>query len=298
MKLTRDNFPELLTPIHKGIIWDAYNDKEEQYSKIAEIGTMRKKDETYVHEGGFGLWTENTEGNTINEDEMNEGEKVTFTARRFDKGYSVTWELIQDDLYGVIQQGRGKGGSAKWLGRGLRQTIETDVANIINNGFSNTGYDGVALFSNSHPLADSATNGDNLFTGALTPANVKSGMTLMRNTVDEANLKIQITPKILWGGPDQEFTILEMLQSTNQAFEESNTKNVVSGLKPLILDYITGTTYGLKGDFDENLCFLWREKPIFDSQKIQKTIDMFMYGYARFDSGYKNYRGINASTGA
>lgn len=296
MKLTRDNFQELLTPIHAKIIKDEYASVPEQFPTLFDVENMKKKDQTYPHMGAFGLWGKNNEGNTINEDEMNEGETASFTAQRRDKGYSVTWELTKDDLYGVMG-GRGKDGSAKTLARGLRATLETDAANVINNGFANVGYDGVALFSNSHPLADSSSLGDNLTTGTLTPANLKLAMTLMRNQVNEAGVLIQARGKVLWTGPDNEFTALEITKSTNQAFENTNTKNVIEGLRPVVLDYIDGPAWGLKDPNIENLKFLYRERPWYNSQTIPKTIDFFMFGFTRYDVGYMDWRGLVASTG-
>lgn len=98
MKLNRDNFGDLLTPIHKKVFFEEYNEIPEQYSKIFKVDSMRKKQETFPHMGAFGMWDTNTEGNTINEDQMSQGETATLTAVRYDKGYSVTWELVQDDL--------------------------------------------------------------------------------------------------------------------------------------------------------------------------------------------------------
>lgn len=297
MKLTRDNFQELLTPIHVKIIGMGYKEKEKQYPKVFKVGKMRKKEETFPHLGGFGMWKENTEGNTINEDEMSEGPTAKFEARRFDNGYTVTWELTKDDLYGVMT-GRGVKGSAQGLGQGLRRLEETEAADIINNGFANTGYDGVSLFSNSHPLEDSSDVLDNLMTGGLTPENVKSGMTLMRNQVDGAGNKIQARASQLITGPDLEFTAKELVKSTNIAFELSNTKNVIESLQPVVMDYINGDTWVLRDPSFDNLAFLVREAEWFDSQKLPKTIDFFVFGYKRFDVGYYDYRGLVGSAGA
>lgn len=296
MKMTRDNFQTLLTPIHKKIIWDEYNSKELQYTKVFKVDTMNKKEETYPHIGGFGVWEENTEGNTINEDEMSEGPVARLEARRFDKGYSVTWELTRDDLYGVLK-GRGKDGSAKMLGRGFRATQEIEAARIINNGFTVPGYDGVPLFSDNHPLADSALPGDNLITGELTPANLQKAMTLMRQQLGEDGILIQATPKQLIVGPELEMTALEITGSLNKAFEMSNTKNVIQGLEVVVMDYITGTKWALRDPNFENLLFSWRDKVFYDSEKIAKTVDFFMFGFARFDTGYMDWRGLIGSTG-
>ncbi|MFT9498251.1 Mu-like prophage major head subunit gpT family protein [Anaerosolibacter sp.] len=297
MKLNRDNFGQLLTPIHKKVFFNAYDEVPEQFSKVFSIGGMSKKEETFPHMGAFGLWEENTEGNTINEDQMSQGDTATFTARRFDKGYEVTWELVQDDLYNVMK-GIGKGGSAKALGRGLRATIENDAASVLNNGFANTGYDGVSLFSNSHPLADSASTVDNLASGALSDATLKDAMILMRDQRDEANIRIMAMPKQLIVPPELEYIAKAIVNSSGPSGELSNDTNTVPKLEIVCMDYLSSATaWFLRDKNIENLMFLWREKAIFDSQKIQKTVDQFMFGYARWDNGYTDFRGLVGSTG-
>ena len=48
----------------------------------------------------------------------------------------------------------------------------------------------------------------------------------------------------------------------------------------------------------DNLLFLRREEPIFDSERIQKKMDYNMFGYTRFDTGYCDLRGLVGSKGA
>lgn len=304
--MTRDNFAELLTPGHKKVFFNSYNEVPEQYSKVFTMGSqMTTKTETEIHEGAFGLWQENTEGNTINESQMHEGNKVTWVARRFDNGYSLTWELVSDQMYQIFQgtskvvtEGQGKGGSAKALGTGLRSTIEKDAADVLNNGFTVNGYDSTTLFSDSHPLADSASNGDNLTTGALSPTTLKNACILMRGTVDEANVIIMCVPKKLIVPPELEYTAKDIIKSTNNAYELSNTVNNAPNLEIVVLDYLTSATawFAQAGNL-ENLVFKWREKPFFGTQPIPKTVDTFCYGFARWDNGYSNWRGIVGSTG-
>lgn len=299
MKLTRDNFGQLMTPIHKKVFFEAYDEKPEQYSKIFKTDTMRMKEETFPHMGAFGLWGANTEGNTINEDSMSQGPTATFTAVRYDKGYELTWELVQDDQYNVLK-GYGKGGSAKALGRGLRATIETKCAEVLANGFTNTGYDGVSMFNNAHPLADSASTFGNLLTGKLTDTNLKSGLTMMRNQVDEAGVKTQAVAKNLIVHPDNEFNANAIIKSSGPAGELSNDTNTLPKLNIVILDYLptaASAYWFLQDPSIDNLLFMFREKPIFDSQQIPKTVDWFMYGYARWAQGYVDWRGLVGSNG-
>jgi len=300
MKMTRANFGELLIPYHKKVFFKTWRELEKQYPMITTVYDMTKSEDTFPHVGDFQMWDSNTEGNTINESEISEGDTATLTAERFDNGYDVTWELVRDDQYDVFSGMGAKGKSASGLAYGLQARIETLIADIVNDGFSNVGYDGVAMFSNSHPLYDSNELGDNLITGALTPANLKDGMTLMRRQVNNANLKIAAKAKQRNPGPDVEWTSKEITASQSQAFEQSNTKNVIEGLKPICMDYIEGDTWVLRdtNPLFQNISLGWRDKVSFDKEKIQKTVDWFYYGYARFSYGYVSRLGLVGSTGA
>ena len=165
--MNREDFGVLMTPIHKKIFFNSYNEVPKKYPSIFKVDKMVKKDQTYPHLGAFGLWNTNTEGNTFNESEFGEGEIASFEAKRYDNSYILTWELMQDDQYNVMK-GIGKGGSAKGLGRSLRATEETDCASVILKGFSNVGYDGKALFAKDHPLASSSGTVSNLLNLPLT----------------------------------------------------------------------------------------------------------------------------------
>ena len=300
-KMTRASFGELLTPVHKKIFFDSYDEKKKQYDKTFKIDTMEAKQATYPHLGAFGQWDSNTEGSDFNLSDIAEGETATFTARRFDKAYEVTWELVQDDQYNVFK-GAGKGGSAQKLARGLAATEESNAADVLINGFSQNGYDGVPLFSDAHPLINSTDEGDNIITGVLNDENLKAALTKMRLQQDEAGVLVAAHANRLVVHPDWEFTARALVGSTLQAGTNLNDVNTVPNMEILVWDYLADDTSGNKiwyvqdGSMD-NLMFLWREKPIFDSEKIDNKMDYRFYGYCRFDCGYVDWRGLVGSTG-
>lgn len=301
VKLNRTNFGELLTPIHKKIFFDSYKAKEKQYTDFFKVDKMNKKDESFPHLGAFGVWGSNTEGSDFNFDDIAQGDVATFTARRFDKAYEVTWELMQDDQYNVMK-GNGKGGSAQKLANGLRATEETDAASVVKNGFANVGYDGVALFSATHPLINSTALGDNLIDGVLSDENLKAALTKMRLQVDEAGVLIAAHADRLVVHPDWEFTARALIGSTLQAGTDLNDKNTLPGLKIAVCDYLadavsTDKPWFVQDSSMDNLLFLWRENPIFDSEKIDNKMDYRFYGYCRFDTGYVDWRGLVGSKG-
>lgn len=301
MEMTREQFGELMTPIHKKIFFDSYNEVPLKYKKMFKVEKMTGKKQTYPHLGAFGLWQQNTEGNSFNESSFSEGDVASFEAKRYDKSYVLTWELMQDDQYNVMR-GIGKGGSAKGLGRSLRATEETDCANVIKNGFSNVGYDGKALFASDHPLIDSSANISNLIVGGLTDANLKAALTLMRGQTDEAGIVISASAKQLVVCPALEFTAKALINSILQAGTNNNDVNTVPNLEVVVWDFLhdpTGqmTPWFIQDTSLDNLLFLRREEPWFDSERIQGKVDYRMFGYTRYDTGYCDWRGLVGSKG-
>lgn len=294
--MTRSNFGELMTPIHKKIFFDSYNEVPMKYKEIFKTEKMTGKTQSYPHLGAFGLWTTNTEGSDFNQADFGEGNVASFEAKRYDKAYVLTWELMQDDRYNVMK-GIGKGGSAKGLGRSLRATQETDTASVITNGFTNVGYDGVSLFNAAHPLASSTRTCSNLITGALTDTTLKAAMTLMRKQVDEAGIVISAHANQLVVSPENEYIAKAIVNSILQSGTNNNDINTVPNLKVVVWDYLTGSEWFIQDTSIDNLLFLEREAPIFDSERIQNKMDYRMFGYTRYDFGYCDWRGLVGSTG-
>ena len=299
--MTRSDFGVLLTPIHKKIFFDSYNEVARKYPSIFKVEKMVKKDQTYPHVGAFGLWTENQEGNSFNESDFGEGEVASFEAKRFDNSYRITWELMQDDQYNVMR-GIGKGGSAKGLGRSLRATEETSAANVIKNGFANVGYDGKALFAKDHPLASSSATVSNLINLPLTDESLKMALTMMRTQVDEANILIAASAKQLVVCPELEFQAKAIVNSILQAGTNNNDVNTIPNLQVVVWEYLSDPTGATKPWFIQdttidNLLFLRREEPIFDSERLEGKMDYRMFGYTRYDVGYCDWRGLVGSKG-
>ncbi len=299
--MTRDNFAELLTPIHKKIFFDSYNEKPLVYKSIFKTDKMDAKKQTYPHLGAFGLWQTNTEGSKFNHDKFDEGEVASFEAKRYDKAYQLTWELVQDDLYNVMK-GIGNGGSAKGLGRGLRATEEAESASVILKGFDNTGYDGKALFAKDHPLINSESECSNLIEGPLTDESLKAALTLMRLQKDEAGILISASATQLVVCPELEFTAKAIVNSILQSGTNNNDVNTIPNLTVRVWDNLSDPEGTMKPWFIQdtsldNLLFLRREEPIFGSEKIQDQMDYNMYGYTRFDVGYCDWRGLVGSKG-
>ncbi len=311
-KISTTDFASTITPIHRKYFTQAYYaavDKE--YEDIVKVETMGRPTESKQHFGGFGMPEANDEGQNIHVDSMSEGESVSYTSTRYDKGYYITHEQVAYDLSGVWG-GAGRVGKTtvndapQYFGKAFAAREEVEAAKLLTDGFANTGYDGVATFNASHPLTDSSETASNLVSGALSPATLKTGITLMRtDSVDEADILSVVVPRKLVVPPALEFKAHEIMSSERQAYETSNTTNSITSLDIKVMDFMakTGSTYAATNWFlvsndVENLIFGWLEKPWFDSQIVQQSPDLFCYMFMHFATATVNWRGLVGSTGA
>jgi hypothetical protein len=132
----------------------------------------------------------------------------------------------------------------------------------------------------------------------LTDGNLKTGLILLRDQRDEANILIRAIAKDLIVSSENEFNAMAIVNSNGPAGSLSNDTNTVPRLNVVVMDYLTSSTaWFLKASNLENLKWMWREKPLFDSQPIPKTVDYFLFGYMRGAAGYTDWRGLVASLG-
>ena len=122
------------------------------------------------------------------------------------------------------------------------------------------------------------------------------------DTTYEAGIKIAASAKQLVVCPELEFTAKAIVNSILQAGTNNNDVNTIPNLDIVVWDYLSDSTGATKPWFVQdtsidNLKFLRREEPIFDSERIQNKMDYRMFGYTRYDCGYADWRGLVGSKG-
>lgn len=295
------NFGKLLEPGLRKIFFETYSEIPEQYSKLFNMQTSSKAKETDWGMGAFGDWTQrSSQVDEVAYKTLSPGLERTYTHNAFTQGFMITREMYEDEQYGQMQK------MAKAMARSGRAKVEKDAITVLNNAFTTNGFDGVPLCSDSHPLLDSSSVGDNLTTGALSDTNLKGAIQLMRNTRDEANNLIQLKPTLLVIPPALEDTALRLLHSTQITGSDHNDTNEYlsgSGIKPLVLDYLSAaaggsdTAWFLIDGMNHELNFFWRIRPEFKNEDDFDTFVSKYRGYMRYSYGYSDWRGIIGSTG-
>lgn len=154
----------------------------------------------------------------------------------------------------------GKSGAVqKRLNNFLREQAQVyqlqSIAMLLSNP---TGYDGVSLFSASHPFAASSGTFSNYSTNALTRANYNTARAAMQAYTTEQGRKFAIIPDTIMVGPALEETAKELFKAESRvvAVDESGSEassfavaassmpNVWKGELDVIVDpSLSGSTY-------------------------------------------------------
>lgn len=296
MQLNRENWGDYLWPNYTKIIGEGYDKKPEQWKQIFREYESERAFEKFSHIGTLPPWRLNNEGNVFNESEKVLGPEGTIYMHRYDNSFKITYEYMEDNMKAVMG-GRTEGGNGPLeLGEGCRKRIEIDCADVINKGFTEVGYDGVPLFSTSHPLAgvdevvsNIAPNGKE----AITNDNMEDAIIAMKTSQkDEAGYDLKVNPDKIAISSDLEFKVARIFHSAQVAGTDLNDKNVLPGIQVVVMDYFDLGTWVLIDSTIENLVFYWRDKPFFDYFRIPNTLDYKFWGACRYGVGYTDWRGL------
>lgn len=185
----------------------------------------------YKHQsiGNLGPAVVKPEGDDIVYSKVEQAYETTITASTVSNGAAATLEQLEYDLEGVVQN---------IFGKPLVDTMivkkEKIVADVYNDGFATTGADGVAVFSNSHPLVNNALKlNDNLLTGEMSTTTIQTAKNMFNFIYDQAGEFMDTAPTHLLIHPNKLFLALQLLTSQLMALELSNTKNVLQDVSPI-----------------------------------------------------------------
>lgn len=293
------NFGKLLEPGLRKIFFETYKEIPEQFSKIYKVNKSSKAKETDYGLGAFNDWVQRESGlDTVAYDTISAGLERTYVHKAFTKGFMIERELYDDEQYRQINKFPAA------MARAGRAFVEKEAVKTLVNGFTVNIYDSKPLFSTAHPLVDSPDTGCNLMTGALTDANLKDAMKMMRETVDEAGNLISAKATTLVVPPALEFTAKAILNSTQLSGSNFNDVNTIKGnLDIVVMDWLGAAAGGSDTAWyvmDKNLHelnFFWRIKPEFKHDEDFDTFVAKYRGYMRFSYGVSDWRGIVGSTG-
>lgn len=294
--MTRSQFQRFLFPGIRKNMFDTYREKEEQYSKIFNVIGTENEFEEDIQTTGIGLFQVTDEDAEIPADRFFQDLSI-----RYDQvDYTLRVGFSHQAMRGLkikIFNSRGKE-----LGFSARQTAEVIHADLFNNGFTNTGYDGVSLFNSAHPLsartggAAGQTQSNVLATAAtLSVASYRDMLTQFRLFVDRTGVRrIQLNVADLVVSPQNEFTAKEIVKSAGRPDTANRADNVTREATGVIVwDYLVNAKYWfmVSEKSQHELNSFWREKLNIKSYGEEDTDANWVKARMAFIDGYSDYIG-------
>lgn len=297
MGATRGQFAQLLAPGIFAVIYEDLKQHPEVYSQIFTVLPSTRAYEEDQIIAGLGNVPQKLEGEGIAYDQPIQGGSVRYQHQSFALGFQVTKEMWDDDQYGIMKK------VSSDFGRGIRQTLESTYASVLNLGFTTTTTaNGVSLFNTTQPLLGGSSYSNRSSVDiALSVTGIQEALLSFDKMVNERNQLVMIEPKELWIHPDNQFIASELLHSAYEPYTGNNTVNTVQGrLMPSINRYFTSTSawFVLASKSDHTLKGYWRTQPEFDSQDDFDTKGAAFSTFFRFAAGVTDWKGTWGSDGA
>jgi len=298
MAAYRSNFGDLLEPGFRKIFDDRYEEIPQVFPQIFKVETSSKQDEKDSAVTGFGYFATTGEGEQVNYEDPLQMYDVTYTHGKYSKGFKISEEMYEDDLYRVMNRKPAQ------LALAARRTAEYFAASVFNNAFSTsyTGGDGVPLASTLHPRSDGGTAQSNANASGvvLDETNLDTGILAFENQLDDKGMKIGTEANILLVPRALRKTASILLESAGRPDTADNDINYYRGLgiKVISWHYLTSSTAWFLLDSGTHLItWFWRVKPEFKQDNAFDTGMALYKSRMRFSKGFSDWRGVWGSKG-
>lgn len=295
MPLVSENFTQLtdLDPVLTEIFYQTYAQHPQMRQEIFGLRTSGKAKETELRIGSFGDPTEFN--GTVEYEAPSADYEITYSHTHFTKGFMIEQTMLEDMQYdGIFSQ-------ASEMGRAFARKQEKDAWSVFNNATSSSylGYDGKALLANDHPRSKSdSTAVDNLLALSLTAANLDTAMTTMMGFGDDKGEEISIMPDLLIVPRALRKTGLELTDSALNPETANNAVNVFSGLRLMVVPWLTDTNRWYLVDSalaKQHLKWWDRVTPTFAAEDSFDTLLRKYRGRMRYSFGWSDFRWVIGS---
>ena len=225
MAISRAQLLKELLPGLNALFGLEYATYTEEHKEIYETETSERSFEEETKLSGFSAAPVKNEGSAIAYDNAQEAWTARYNHETIALGFSLTEEAIEDNLYDSLSARYTKG-----LARAMAYTKQVKAAAVLNNGFSAayTGGDGVALFSNAHPLVSGGSNSNIPSTPAdLNETSLEAAVIQISLWTDERGLLIAAKPKKLIVPSSLQFVATRLLETELRVSTADNDINAL-----------------------------------------------------------------------
>lgn len=305
MTINTGAFSEDLWPGIQKWFGDSYKDWDPIWEKLVDTVQSDKQFEKYQGITNYGLAGVKDQGAGIPYRDKYQGFPREIINVTYGIGSTITYEMMRYDQYNLFQS------IPQQLGKSVRKTEETVVANLLNNGFSTATNptltaDGVSLFNSAHKLvaANNITQRNTPATAAdLSQTSLEQMYIDVSNFVDDQNLPIVVKPMRLIVPTASQMLARKILDTEYEVNSGNNTINPVSSsrmpLDLVISPWLTDNDgWFVKTDEKDGLVFQEVDAVMLDRDNDFDTKNLKFSAMRLFGVGAVNHLGYYASPGA
>lgn len=297
MTMIRGNFADLLAVGFEEIFFDNFNAVGEQWPMLFRRKTSTRQYEDISYIAPFGTIPTKTEGAAVTYDDPIQGFDKRYIHLTYALAYRITREMIEDELYNIINQFPAS------IGRSMAETRNISGAGIYNDGFDSsvrTGGDGKELFATDHPLVGGGDQKNELTTPAnLSDVSLEQALLDMEATTDDRGKLLIIRPTKLIVHRDLRFTAQKLLNSTLDPKSANNAINPLAntGLELAVNQYLTNPKAWFLQGSDHTVTWYDRIMPSNEPGNDYDTDDAKFKARARWSNGWDLPWGVFGSPG-
>jgi hypothetical protein len=225
MAISRAQLLKELLPGLNALFGMEYARYGEEHKEIYETETSERSFEEETKLSGFSAAPVKNEGAAIAYDNAQEAWTARYNHETIALGFSLTEEAIEDNLYDSLSARYTKA-----LARAMSYTKQVKAAAVLNNGFNANfaGGDGVALFSNAHPLVSGGTNSNVPSVAAdLNETSLENAVIQIAAWTDERGLLIAARPVKLIIPSALQFVATRLLETKLRVGTADNDINAI-----------------------------------------------------------------------
>jgi hypothetical protein len=306
MVISTGAFAEELWPGIAKLFGDSYEEYPKIWDKLVDQYPSDKAYEKFQGLTGYGLAGVKDQGSQVPYRDKYQGFQREIINVTYAIGSTVTYEMMRYDQYNIINK------IPTQLAKSVRQTEETVVANLLNNGFStaaanvrtNTA-DGVSLMNSAHLLvANSATFRNTPSTAAdLSQSSLEQAGIDIGNFVDDQNLPVMARGRKLIVPVASQYLARKILGTEYEVDTGNNTINPVSSsnqpMEIIVSPWLTDTdAWFIKTDQADGLVFTEVDPVMMDRDNDFDTKNLKFAAMRLFGVGAVDARGYYGSPGS
>ena len=302
MAISRSQLVKELEPGLNALFGLEYKRYENEAAQIFDNESSDRAFEEEVMLSGFGTADVKPEGSGVQYDDAQETYTARYTHETVALAFALTEEAIEDNLYDRISSRYTKA-----LARSMATSKQVKAANVLNNAFATSGYDGgdgESLCGSAHPTLNG--NQTNIPTTAadLSETSLEQALIDIASFQDERGLKIAAQGMKMIIPKELQFTAERIMKSQGRTGTADNDINAVKsmGMVPqgfVVNHYLADTdAWFIKTDVPNGMKHFVRAPLKTAMEGDFDTGNVRYKARERYSFGWSDWRGIYGNTGA